>query len=225
MKTFLTLQFLRPKQIFRSWILLYGEHATRPRPTLNVNPIWPGLQAVSRRIAQMNLKTKMSWLGTPSSVRDGQLSFPSIILLIFILFLGLQTFEILHNAGCLSDPNLHTYCYLTAALSSNPFDLFVYSLPLGIHIPKSSTTSCSACSKSILSVYADALRAGTPGTGALKTTFYDGLTKCQSGCGADFSLVGAGLNPETNAARKVGYLPVRNALLSLGLWAVVFSFV
>jgi hypothetical protein len=143
----------------------------------------------------------------------------------FILFLGLQTFEILHTAGCLSDPNLHTYCYLSAALSSNPFDLFVYSLPLGIRIPKSSTTSCSACSKSVLSIYADALRSGASGTSTLKTTFYDGLAKCQSGCGTDFSLVGAGLNPEANQAKKVGFTRFRNALLSLGIWTAVFSFV
>lgn len=167
----------------------------------------------------------MSWFGIPSSVRDcNNFSFP-LYHLVNALFLGLQAFEILYTAGCLSDPNMHTYCYLTAALSSNPFDLFVYSLPLGIGIPKSSTTSCSVCSKSILSVYADALRSGAPGTSVLKTTFYDGLTMCQSGCGTDFALVGAGLNPAANGAGTVGFMRVRNALLWLGAWAVMFSFV
>jgi len=77
-----------------------------------------------------------------------------------------------------------------------------------------------------LSVYADALRSGAGGTSALKTTFYEGLAKCQSGCGAEFSLVGAGLKPpEANEASRVGYMRILDLLLLLGAWAVVFLFV
>jgi hypothetical protein len=168
----------------------------------------------------------MSWLAIPLSVR-----FLSAFFCLFhlvdshFLFLGLQAFEILRTAGCLSDPNMNTYCYLTAARSSNPFDLFVYSLPLGIQLPRSSTTSCSACSKSIMSVYADALKSGMQGAPTLRTTFFDGLAMCRTGCGAEFSLVGAGLNPKANEAMNVEYMRVQDALLLLGLWAVVFWFV
>ena len=138
---------------------------------------------------------------------------------------GLQAFEILHTGGCLADPNSDTYCYLTAAVNPNPFDLYLYSLPLGIPVPNSTTTTCSACSKSIMSLYADSLRSGGSGTSALKTTFYKALAMCQSGCGADFSLVGAGLNPEANAARRAGYMRVKNVMILLGSWALVFWFV
>lgn len=76
-----------------------------------------------------------------------------------------------------------------------------------------------------MGLYADNLRSGASGTSALKTTFYSALTMCQSGCGADFSLVGAGLNPEANAARRAGYMLVRNVLALLGAWALVFWFI
>ena len=146
--------------------------------------------------------------------------------------IGLQAFETLHTAGCLSDPTAHTYCYLTAALATNPFDVSLYGLPLGINLPKSSTPSCSACSKSILGVYADTLRESQSGTGngggplalaALKETFGEALTICQSGCGQDFSLVGAGVT--SGATRAVGYMWrsgwVSMAILVLGGWSAL----
>lgn len=75
-----------------------------------------------------------------------------------------------------------------------------------------------------MSVYADALRSGRSGASTLKTTFYDALAMCQTGCGTDFASVGAGLNAEVSGARRVGYVRVRNVLGLLGAWAVVFWF-
>lgn len=172
-------------------------------------------------------KANMVWFATSLQTNCAQ-ELKERNVLVANTLIGFQAFEILHTASCQSDPNAHTYCYLTAARDSNPADLFIYTLPLGIHIPKSSSPTCSACSKSVMSVYADVLRSGGTGSSVLKTTFYEALSICQSGCGTDFSLVGAGLNREASGARRIGgyiLMRARNVLILLGAWAVMFWFV
>ncbi len=141
----------------------------------------------------------------------------------------------MHTAGCLADPSSRTYCYLTAALAANPFDIFLFSLPLGTHIPKTNssssktfniTPSCSACSKSLMGLFADALRpsksssssGSTLDTSAsdlsgLRSTYNEALEVCQSGCGPEFALVGVGVgvSSATKAAARFG--------VGLGTWA------
>ena len=92
-------------------------------------------------------------------------------------------------------------------------------------------------------MYADVLRASQSGTtgngsinsgalalGALKETFGGALNKCQSGCGEDFSLVGAGVNTAISGARGFGCCYNNNvrsgwmvsmAVLVLGGWFVL----
>lgn len=115
----------------------------------------------------------------------------------------LQSFQLLYSSSCLSSPSSNTYCYLTASYNPNPFDLYVYSLPLGIPIPNSSTPTCSDCSNSVMTVYANALKNGqagqgqSGGLGLLKDTFTNALQICQSGCGQQFNLIAQGLNLST----------------------------
>lgn len=71
---------------------------------------------------------------------------------------GLNAFDLMYSVGCLSDPSTNSYCYLDAVHNSNPADLYIYNLPLSaLAYPNSTTPTCSACTKSILAMYANAL--------------------------------------------------------------------
>lgn len=63
----------------------------------------------------------------------------------------------MRSAGCLADPSTNTYCYLDAVHNSNPSDTYFYSIPLGVSIPNNTIASCSACTKSLMTLYYDAL--------------------------------------------------------------------
>ncbi|KAF7360259.1 hypothetical protein MVEN_00755000 [Mycena venus] len=43
--------------------------------------------------------------------------------------IALNAFDLMRNAGCLTDPTTNTYCYLDAVRNSNPSDTYFYSLP------------------------------------------------------------------------------------------------
>ncbi|KAJ7634923.1 hypothetical protein FB45DRAFT_910260 [Roridomyces roridus] len=70
---------------------------------------------------------------------------------------ALNAFDLMRNAGCLADPATNTYCYLDAVHNSNPSDTYFYSIPLGVSIPNNTIASCSACTKSLMTLYYDAL--------------------------------------------------------------------
>lgn len=102
-------------------------------------------------------------------------------------WVGLQTYTLMRTTGCLTDPSTNTYCYLTAATSSNPSDLYFYSLPWGKSLPNNTNPSCSSCTKSVMAQYAAALEADASGelTG-LKGT-YDGAAEvAQGACGTSY---------------------------------------
>jgi len=71
--------------------------------------------------------------------------------------ISLNAFGLMRSAGCLVDPTTDTYCYLDAVRNSNPSDTYFYSLPLGISMPNNTIASCSACTKSLMSLYYGAL--------------------------------------------------------------------
>ena len=112
---------------------------------------------------------------------------------------GLLAYPILRDAGCLiSQAGSQSYCYVEAVHNTNPADLYLYQLPLGIAAPNNSDPSCSACAGSVLGVFATALQAdggrneGNGSTDALKMT-YDAaaaLSANPQACGAGYASVG-----------------------------------
>jgi len=111
-------------------------------------------------------------------------------LLVVNSLIALQAFQVMHDTGCLVDPTTNAYCYLSAVQNTNPSDLYFYSLPLGIPLPNTSKPSCSACSKSIMAIYATALQDVTQAkllTG-LKSSYDVSAQVAAQFCGSAFAL-------------------------------------
>jgi hypothetical protein len=103
--------------------------------------------------------------------------------------MALNAFSVMHDVGCEPDPTSNTYCYLNAVFNSNPSDSYYYQLPQGIPLPSSSQPTCSACSKSVMSIYATALQNSVTGpllTG-LKSTYEVSALFAVQYCGAGFA--------------------------------------
>lgn len=77
---------------------------------------------------------------------------------------------------------------------SSPVDTYFYTLPLGTPVPQKSTPSCSACTKSLMSLYAEY---ATDGTLPLSTVYSSAQKLANNACGADYAQAVA------NAARAV----------------------
>lgn len=70
---------------------------------------------------------------------------------------ALQAYDLMRRGACLPDPTTNSYCYMSAVMNTNPSDLYFYSLPDGLFLPNTTTPTCSACTKSIMTLYAQAL--------------------------------------------------------------------
>jgi hypothetical protein len=118
-------------------------------------------------------------------------------------FSALQTFDLMRNAGCLPDQTTNSYCFVEAAHSTNPSDLYFYQLPIGIPLPNSTTPSCSSCTKSLLGLYAQALENAPAGTLTdLRKSYTSGQQMAVAQCGAGYaqSLVSSACGRETWSA-------------------------
>jgi len=105
---------------------------------------------------------------------------------------GLQSFNLMRSAGCLQDQSTNAYCFVEAAHSTNPSDLFFYQLPLGISLPNNTTPSCSTCAKSLLAIYSQALQSAPKGTLAdLQKTYLSGEEVAVAQCGAGYAQASA----------------------------------
>ena len=93
----------------------------------------------------------------------------------------------MHDSACLANPATDAYCYLSAVL--NPSDLYFFSLPLGIPIPPSSVSepSCSACSKSLMAIYATALQNQSASLTKLESAYQPSVKIAAALCGAVFA--------------------------------------
>ena len=101
---------------------------------------------------------------------------------------GLQAYSVLRTASCLTDQkqdsSQDSYCYVNAVQARNPGDLYYYSVPLGISLPNGTQSSCSACVKTVLTVYDTAHQQGNvPG---LQKTYDDTIQKTQLACGLSY---------------------------------------
>lgn len=77
---------------------------------------------------------------------------------------GLLVYSLMRNVGCQSNPSTNVYCYISAAMNTNPSDLYFYQLPFGISLPNNTTPSCSACTKTIMDLYLSAVSGTDPNT-------------------------------------------------------------
>lgn len=66
-------------------------------------------------------------------------------------FIGLLSYTLMRNTACLADPTTNAYCYVEAVNKAS--DLYFYNLPFGHGLPNSTVPSCSACTKSVMSLY------------------------------------------------------------------------
>ena len=96
----------------------------------------------------------------------------------------------MHDTACLADPTTNAYCYLSAVRNTNPSDLYFYSLPLGIPLPSTATPSCSACSKSVMGIYATALQDPSQATllTGLRSSYKASAQIAAQFCGSAFAL-------------------------------------
>lgn len=105
-----------------------------------------------------------------------------------IIHSGLQAFDLMYNAGCLPDQVTDSYCYVEAAHSTDPSDLYFYQLPIGIPLPNNTSPSCSSCTKSLMSLYAQALESAPKDTLAdLISTYESAQILAVAQCGTGYA--------------------------------------
>ncbi len=126
---------------------------------------------------------------------------------------GLLSYTLLRNTACLPDQTTNAYCYVEAVHNSNPSDLYFYSLPLGIQIPPTVTPSCSACTKSVMGLYA---QSGMNLT-ALSTVYNGAAAIANKQCGNGYVQITA----VSGAARAEGR---GRELIGLSALLMIFGF-
>jgi hypothetical protein len=95
---------------------------------------------------------------------------------------GLSTYDVLYNAGCLKDPNTDVYCFAKVVANVTPVaDSFPYYLPLGLPLPD--VPSCSSCTQRTMGIFANAT-----GNSAilLKNTYEPAAKQIDAKCGNDW---------------------------------------
>ena len=106
----------------------------------------------------------------------------------------------MRDASCLTDQVTNAYCFVEAAQSSNPADLYFYQLPIGIPLPNTTTATCSSCTKSLMGLYAQALGKAQKGTLTdLQSTYSSAEHLAVGQCGSGYAVIatvtsGAGMN-------------------------------
>ncbi|KAF8542906.1 hypothetical protein BDD12DRAFT_875591 [Trichophaea hybrida] len=100
------------------------------------------------------------------------------------MYTTLIAYRPLYSAGCLKAKN-GDYCFVDAVTDTqNHDDLYIYSLPLGTHLPASSRFTCNDCLKRTVSIFS--IPAGNT-TQLLSDTYKSAAELINSGCGANFT--------------------------------------
>lgn len=133
---------------------------------------------------QANMASFASSLQTSCSIELGNQN-----LLVANSLIALQAFQVMYQSACLTDPVTNAYCYVSAVQNSNPSDLYFYSLPLGIPLPKTTTPSCSSCSKTMMGLYSTALEVPSQAKllTPLKSAYIVSAEIAAQFCGASFA--------------------------------------
>jgi hypothetical protein len=124
----------------------------------------------------------------------------------------------MRQAGCLVNPSTNTYCLLDAVRATTASDIYYYGLPLGTPLPAGMTPTCSACSKSLLSLFAPSAKVnGASGnTTATLPALGNGVysraaSVANAQCGQEFA-VGAS-NGGNSVSRPASWLMVLATLV------------
>jgi len=136
---------------------------------------------------------------------------------------ALTAYKVMYDAACTSDPVSNAYCYIDAAANTTPADLFLYQLPLGITLPKTTTgLTCSPCSKSILNIYASALsdKSAADDLTGLKTTYESSVKIVDAACGGNFARLGV-VSGALAVASLSSYGLMSLLAMVLGTWTLV----
>ena len=104
---------------------------------------------------------------------------------------ALQSFKLMHDAGCLVNQGTNVYCYVEAAFNTNPSDLYFYQLPLGIALPNTTKSTCSGCTKTMLGLFAAALGDSSQADRlrALRSTYPPAARLANTECGQGYAAV------------------------------------
>jgi len=137
---------------------------------------------------------------------------------------GLQAYDLMRTAGCLADQVTNSYCYVEAAHSSDPSDLYFYELPIGIPLPNKTTPSCSSCGKSLMGLYAQAVESAPEGTLAdLKSTYGKAQALAVAQCGSGYAQSTSATSGAV-AARQIFSIGVLSLATIPWIW-VLFSLI
>ena len=88
----------------------------------------------------------------------------------------------MREAACQVNEQTATYCYVEAAMSTHPSDLYLYQLPLGLRLPNTTVPSCTTCVQRLMGVYAARGISDTE----LKDTYSPAAAIVNNACGAQF---------------------------------------
>lgn len=127
---------------------------------------------------------------------------------------GLQAFGVMREAGCAVDQSTQTYCYADAVHSTNPSDLYFYQLALGTPLPNITTPSCSACTKTVMGIFAQQ----ATNLSSLELTYPPAASAATKTCGQAYAE-----SVVSSARRAVGGFPgvvLWIVVGALGIWSV-----
>lgn len=140
----------------------------------------------SQELAVQNVMVLQTLTGSSSfSIR----CFPSD--LIHFSRIALEAYGLMRDTACLDDPTRQTYCFINAVCNPDPTELYYYQLPLGSPLPQTTNSTCSQCTASVLSDYAQALRDPTQAGSltALKKTYDLAAALTVKSCGSTYATV------------------------------------
>ncbi|KAJ3712690.1 hypothetical protein C8R42DRAFT_727849 [Lentinula raphanica] len=121
---------------------------------------------------------------------------------------ALHAYSLTQAAGCLNDPSTNSYCYVKAVHNTNPSDLYFYSLVSGVAISNSTTLTCSSCTKSLMSLYVDALNANASQLSELASVYPAAQALAASACGSTYAIASTNSQSDSsNGARDSHFHP------------------
>ncbi|KAF8830778.1 uncharacterized protein C8R40DRAFT_1171780 [Lentinula edodes] len=116
---------------------------------------------------------------------------------------ALNAYSLTQSAGCLNDPSTDSYCYVKAVHNTNPSDLYFYSLVSGVSISNSTTLTCSTCTKSLMSLYVNALNVNASQLMELASVYASAEALASSSCGSSYAQVSTNTQADSsNSASK-----------------------
>lgn len=121
----------------------------------------------------------------------------------------------MYSATCLQNPESQNYCFATAVTNtSNPSDIYFYSMPYNLSLPGSSTPSCGFCTDETMGIF----HAATADSSMpIAATYPEAARQVNTICGPDF------VNGTALSAGRLGVVPNVNTALAATVATVVLT--